>query len=854
MALGSKIKMVLWILLLAIIGTGLGLWWALPGMVEKQLPFYAKDAGIDNLKLEVRNISLFRADIGSVVIGDPAAPAATIASLQADYSPWDLLHKKVKSIKIAGVQVYAQFDGESFSLRGLKLPASKSQEDDSAPALPEKLPVEIGSISLDSASVNLDWGGKAYRLALAADLITRGAGVFDCNVKLFPRGQDIACNAAINLPARNMEVRLDSDVLDAGRFGDLIHRFSGVLVQGGVKLNAQGGWNEAELAPVSGSAAFIQGQILSGLVRLVSTQENPLTLKASFQNNQADLALENIHISQPVNVEIPALQTSVLLKDGGLTASGGFDYKIRALPDLPFSMETPAQAKVEFTAARSGDGKLEFSIKNIPPKKDITLIHEAAIAFVAQPEWKAHGATDDKGAMVVDFFASLPVINVETGVAQATIPGLACTGKVVLAPGKEPAVSAVTEFKDARVWGISPKFQASGIQGIMPFTYPSQTDQGSLSIRSISLAGKRLGSASMDLERKDMFLSLAGNHPDLLIPGLNIKFGGNAGLDDNGEFQLNSHFGVDGHQISGLDMKRFADGLKGYTFDGLLTVKGFASFNRGKLETGMEASLTGGKIQAPEYQMEMTGVSLSLNMEDLVAVRSAPRQVFSFDSIKAGAIQINKGRVEFIVESPQSFFVERSSFSWCKGRVYSPAIHLQAGVSDYELLLFCDRLDFVELLKQLGAPSANGSGSLNGIVPVRITDGKFRFDQGHLYSTPGDGGALKIKGGDDFMNGINSGTPQAGQIALAKLALEDYQYEWAKLEINSEGENLMLKLQLDGKPSGPLPLVPDPKTGNFQKVDNPEKGAIFQGIKLNLNIKLPLDLILKYGIKLKDYF
>ncbi|MBI9077319.1 MAG: YdbH domain-containing protein [Desulfatibacillum sp.] len=855
MALGSKIRLILWLLLLVVAGTGLGLWFSLPGMVERRVPFYAQEAGLKNLTFEVRKIGLFQADLGSVVLGDPRAPALTVATAQVDYSPWDLIHKKIKSVRVAGVQVFASLDGQSLSLRGMDFPVSRNENPDApSPALPRELPVDLAFLSLDSASLNLDWNGKAYRLPLEAQAVRRDAGVFDCALTIHPRGQAVKCDVMADLPGQNVSVTLKSDTLEAGRFGDLTGRIAGLLVNGGIDIQGKGGLKASGLEPILASLSFGKGEILSSPLKLVSPSDKPLTAQVSFHKNRADVSLENIHIAEPVVLEIPAIQTRIDLTDTGISAKGNFCYAVRAMPNFSVSMENPAQAKVVFSADKSLDGKLDFSIENDPPKQDIVLIHDAAIAYIAQPVWKIRGAGKNPNDFTVDFSLSFPVINVETDSAKARIPGLGVTGNLVLKEGHEPVLNAITEFKDGQAWGINPEFRVSDIRGKMPFTHPARTDRGKMSIGSVSIGGKAIGPVTLDLERKGLLMSLQGSHQDTLIPGLSMEFSGNAGLDDRGDFELHSNFGVKGHQITALDLGKFAKELKGYAFDGLLTVKGFASLEKGKLDTGMEISMRQGKIQAPEYNMEMTGIGLSLLMDDLVAVRSAPRQVFSFESVKLGNMEVTKGKVEFIVESPQSFFVERSSFGWCKGRVYSPAVHLQAGVSDYEFLLFCDRLDFVDLLRQLGAPSAKGSGSLNGIVPIRITNGQFRFDQGHLYSSPGEGGAIRIKGGDDFMGGLAAGTPQQSQLTLAKLALEDYQYEWAKLEINSEGENLLLKLQLDGKPTGPLPLVPDPKTGNFIKVDSPEKGAVFQGIKLNLNIKLPLDLLLKYGIKLKDYF
>jgi len=53
-------------------------------------------------------------------------------------------------------------------------------------------------------------------------------------------------------------------------------------------------------------------------------------------------------------------------------------------------------------------------------------------------------------------------------------------------------------------------------------------------------------------------------------------------------------------------------------------------------------------------------------------------------------------------------------------------------------------------------------------------------------------------------------------------------------------------LQLNGKPSKPLPFVYNKEIGGFAKVDAGSKGSIFQGIRLDVNFRVPLDKILHY--------
>ena len=141
---------------------------------------------------------------------------------------------------------------------------------------------------------------------------------------------------------------------------------------------------------------------------------------------------------------------------------------------------------------------------------------------------------------------------------------------------------------------------------------------------------------------------------------------------------------------------------------------------------------------------------------------------------------------------------------------------------------------------------AEGKGSVSGRIPVRFNKGDFSFDNGFLFSTPGDGGIIHLSGADILTQGIAKDTAQYNQIDLAREALKDYDYNWVKLLMNTEGENLMLKISFDGKPSNLLPFVYKKDFWGFVRVKSGKQLSDFQGIRLNVNMGIPLNKILKH--------
>jgi hypothetical protein len=150
------------------------------------------------------------------------------------------------------------------------------------------------------------------------------------------------------------------------------------------------------------------------------------------------------------------------------------------------------------------------------------------------------------------------------------------------------------------------------------------------------------------------------------------------------------------------------------------------------------------------------------------------------------------------------------------------------------------------ILEQFGAVNADGQGTVSGRLPIRIHNDKIHFKDGFLFSTPGEGGTIRLTGTETITAGIPTNTPQYAQIELAREALKDYDYDWAKLNLMTQGENVLLRLQFDGKPARPLPFVYKKEIGGFVKVEADSKGSVFQGISLDVNFKVPLDKILHY--------
>jgi hypothetical protein len=330
-------------------------------------------------------------------------------------------------------------------------------------------------------------------------------------------------------------------------------------------------------------------------------------------------------------------------------------------------------------------------------------------------------------------------------------------------------------------------------------------------------------------------------HTNAVIPGMDAIVKGWYGSTGGG---LEVH--VPPHEMrSDLDLGRLFPAAAG-----IMGGARFSAFARLAVDAqGPKGSgrfkLSGGHLYQDANDLRVEGIDLAVRMADLFAFKSAPQQHLQVERLVLGDLEAQNLDVDFQLENDHTLLIEKAGLEWCRGRVNTSALRIGSGGADYDLILYCDRLNLAELLEQLGAAQASGEGSVNGRIPIRYKAGRLSFDNGFLYSTPGQPGTIRLSGTGALLKGLPPGSPQHTQLDIATEALKDYSYRWAKLQLASEREVLLLKLQLDGKPNRLLPFAYDQALGRFMRVTGSGQ-AEFKGISIDLNFRSPLDEIIHY--------
>ncbi len=437
----------------------------------------------------------------------------------------------------------------------------------------------------------------------------------------------------------------------------------------------------------------------------------------------------------------------------------------------------------------------------------------------------------------------------KSGSAKIDIPAFSVSGIFQRNTGSPLRFDGALKFKDISMEDSKLQFTASGIGGTIPFEWPFKImgKKGNLYADAVFWKGINLGVFSGTTRQDESGLLFDGEYKSAVLKGMGVAFSGKTELLGSKGPDTEINFIMQKYKTdSDIDLGRFFPQAKGIAFGGTLELNGKISFIDKRPAGFLRGNIKEGSLRYSDKDILIEGINVNLLMPDLFAARSGPRQHLTFNRASIGSIQLSDGKVDFQIESAESFYIEKSSFKWCNGSVNTQSIRVSSANKDISLTLFCDRVNLAMIIEQFGIATAEGNGAVNGKIPVEYKGGKLSFTDGFLYSTPGEGGTIHITGAKLLGEGAVPGTSQFTQIELTIEALKDYIYDWVRLKLLTEGEDLRLYLQFDGKPANPLPFIYKKDLGGFVRVKSAEEGSRFQGIRLDINLVIPLDKILHY--------
>jgi len=768
--------------------------------------------------------------------------------------------------------------------------------------------VAVTRLEIRHSQVIVEYNDQIYRLPFEFDIIPQDPefNIIDIAAFLYPRGEKITATASMNRHQRRVVLNIDFATLNLDRFADLSSRIADLMLSGEMTMHGKAVvlWEPLRISVVNASLTLRNSKIRAGGVQLQNAmaakgEEIPIRIDLAGQkDNEWRFSGSKISMVAPTPLTLAGFDGIIKKIAGTLESSGNFTAVLHqstqtGFNPLPVKIQEPLPLQGRFSATFHQSGKWQCEISNNQSKstsaKKVKFSVEPYSITASIPEFNL-SATSESEKINAAYMLRAPGVRIASASESIQIPELKLKGTAQIATGTDGAFGVTIDLRapktviklesaevkisdvslsgklnmnDNRLISLDGEIQFdgtggrfpnlnaqfSGARGKIPFEWPvkGKTAKGSVSVTNLKYKDMNLGGLKGQIRQTATGFAFAGRHQSALLPRMKLNFTGESRLFIDAPAGAGVHVELSRPaDAPEIDLGRFYPDAKGIRIKGKFQLDGDLALNINGFSGMIRADFNNGTLLLDKNNFALEGIRMSLSLPELPKIRSSSGQQIHFTKISLGDFVAEKGRIDFQIESARSILIEKMHFLWCDGNVETQSMRLSPGAEDYHITFYCDRLNLAKVLEQFGAAAAKGQGSVNGRIPLQYANGKIKFDDGFLFSTPGEGGKIHLSGTDILTAGIPPNTPQYVQIELAREALKDYVYSWAKLNITSKGEELLLQMQMDGKPAKTLPFVYKKDIGGFIKVEADAKGSKFQGIRLDVNFRLPLNKLLQY--------
>ncbi len=865
------------ILVLMVVAAGLYIW--APGYAASVLvPQLAREIGLDDVSLDVRRIGSAGLDLGPVEIGEADAPALRVASTQVDYIPSGLWGRKIERVVVNGLEIYLVLEDGKVVPRGIDLQKvldrlkgeeKRSGKEEESSGSGKRFEVE--RVEIRNSVLVLIAGEDTFRVPFDSGIRFQENGrKLKTDLTVYPRGEKIFLSGAADLVDKKAEVSLDGDIA-LGQFGDLTRSIPELTLLGKLSLQGEGrfGWSpfsvegagldlrlkepvvsygEIELVPQEKKGQKIKRtQRTKGTHGQDGEKDSGMGLSISVEDQEVRFSFSPFLVDGPVPVEVRGWDGQMDLSKEELNIKGGMTAALQKIENIEFP--EPLEFVFQYGAGY-GDKGWRFQVDAGTTEKTgnpVRMIFGAGEFAVKNPAAEISGS-GGSGGMEISFRLNAGDLDLTAGPARIRVPEMDVSGSFQ----EKGPVRSELKFSKGSVSLPQAGFSMAGIRGALPFHWPIGKDKasGEVWVDAIRWEEKFLGAAEIDVEQGAEGFSFRGAHYNRLIKGLVLKVQGDfplfAASDGLGEIDLQL---LRPERSGSMDLRSLFPAASGIIVDGLINGEGHFRFHDRGITGAFEGDLSKGTVHK-EGAFSVEGIEMGFSLPELPYFRTAPEQKLRFQRAAFGDIFITDGSVNYQIEPGGVFFLEEARFGWSGGLISVQATRIVPGVQDFSAVLYGDRINLAKILEQVGVARAEGEGAVSGKIPIQYKNGSFFFDNAFLFSTPGEGGTIHVTGAEMLTAALSDSLREATQIELAQEALKDYEYQWATLRLDTLGEDMLLQLRFDGKPTHPLPFHYNRDMNRFIRVDAGAEGSVFQGIRLDVNFRLPLNQLLKY----KDFF
>ena len=530
---------------------------------------------------------------------------------------------------------------------------------------------------------------------------------------------------------------------------------------------------------------------------------------------------------------------------------GAVDFSVESfLPEKEWNFYVSKLAPIEST---------DVSLEEINARivRDEHIITAAGTFRMVHPvlsanEMKYDLKIDTEKGLSSEFSIHTGPVTVTSETMTASFPETIVSGDISISENHIPNGHILIKSSKGKIQSVRYKTLVSDISFEIPLSFPylKEKSEGKFSVSSVTYNNQHTFSTNGNiLQTHTRKFRINGKVLSKTFPAVQTQI--NTVLDLENDLKAFVGFETNRFKLKYSDMEKLIPKQQNpFELDLFGSAKGSIDYADHQLKTHMNVNVTDSSISLPEMDLTAKGINARIDFNDLLIPKTVPGQMVTIKSIDIKKVRISEAKIQFSLEDTKSLLIENIRFKWCNGLISTESLRFPQENNNYYLTLFCDRLELTELLKQMGVFHAEGDGTLNGRIPIVYSDGKIAFNNGFLFSTPGSNGKVVIENTDKIIAGIPMNSPEFSQLDVAREALKDFNYEWAKLTLNTQGDTLTVNMELDGKPAKLLPFEYKKEFGGFIRVDASNPGSHFQGIKLDVNLKLPFNDVMKFGNQL----
>ena len=858
-------------------------------------------------------VGLHEASLADLKIGAPEEPALQIDSLRVGYSLGSIIRGKVYLIEINGLAINLEISEDGLRLPGFdpgKISGSQSSKE--AHALGPSL--RFDDFKINNGRLKALYEGKEV-LAPFALQVTAGKMSADngqppylLKLQVASEGENVLIAGSFDLAVNRGTCSLTADSLDLQKFVFLLGEQGESLRIGKTTVKADAVFS---LVPFQMERLEILNDLTSLTLETVpvsfdetaTDSGKPAALQLTvIADRQQYRVTGRATLTEPIGAVITFENTTVF-RENSLFGSGTATWSFME-DSLPFTIGDrlvtvihPPAFKGNFSFDKDQSGAWQASMENQPGSQPIRIVQGNNRLTVQGPAGKiaAKGSSDivelQFAMQLKDLRVeradspeiTLPAVGLQGSLKKMIVPdaGGTVSGNFALeSPGMKIQRTGFTGKADIALAGrlipqeftdigklkadgeliinnaffadTASEVAASQIEGRIPWQLfnPDHEYPGKLNISKITWRKNDLGTLQANIALKDLNYSWSGRFFHSLPSGLVTGIKGQARIADSG-VRADMHIAMEMMPFMPLQLGRLSPALTRSTISGALGLKGDFLFDEQGFQGNFGLELKNGRLEFSEKKYFIDNISASLEFPSLPALRSAPAQTAAFDRASIGDIVFEKGRVTWQLESPSSVLIDDGEVNWAGGRISTREVRISPDKRAIAATIYCDELLLTEILAQAGVKNASGEGTVSGRLPLRIGKNTIDVNEGLLYSSPEHGGFIRLSALDVLSAGIPKNTPQFAQIDFAAEALKNFQYNWVRLLLNSEGEDLVMQMQMDGRPVKSLPFRYDSQTGMLRRSADGEKG-IDQPIRLDVNFRLPLNRLLGYSGKIQE--